>query len=173
MARSSSQGRSIAACVAGAALNVACAGEPRDDPTVPTVAVTAAPVSVRELDAGVAPALPAKAKPIAWRTDFDTARAEARRENRRVLVYVHADWSATATAFEREVWVDERIRRGVASLIAVRIDATDEAELNRAAVLGVDAVPAIAILDPDGSVLGRRAGAASADVIRLWLKPFQ
>ena len=155
----------------GIVLGVACSAE-RDGPVVPVVSVTAAPVNVREIDGGASPGSPARVRPVAWRTDLDAARRDARRESRRVLVYVHADWSATAVAFDRDVWTDDRVRRSVALLIAVRIDASDDAHLNRAVALGVDAVPAVVLLGSDGSVLARREGLASADTIRLWLKRY-
>ncbi len=82
------------------------------------------------------------------------AEAESKAERRPLLVYVRAAWSTACLEIERSVFVRSTFRRATRSFVPLWIDATDEetlAELK--ARFGVQAVPALALLDP---VSGRR-----------------
>ena len=56
----------------------------------------------------------APASTIAWRSDLDTALAEARRMGRPALVDVSASWRPPCIVMQHEVWPDPTIERAVA-----------------------------------------------------------
>jgi YHS domain-containing protein/thioredoxin-related protein len=92
-----------------------------------------------------------------WRHDFHSAEAEAKRENRPLLVHFHAKWCGPCQTMNREVLSDPVVLRQIeASVIAVKIDSDEHRDLaNR---FGVDSLPTDIFLDPNGFVLDRSSG---------------
>lgn len=107
---------------------------------------------------------------IQWERDVTSAFERARREQRTIVVFVHASWSAAALDVERRVWSDARVARAVTPHVMLSIDvsaADGRAEAARARVQ-VERVPAVALLRADGSQLGALQGAIeAADVLEL------
>ncbi len=98
----------------------------------------------------------APASTIAWRTDFDSAVAEARRTGRPLLVDFSASWCPPCVAMQHDVWPDPAVERAVAQQyvpVAVDVDRNgDVADRYR-----IETIPTILVLDGQGQVI-RRAG---------------
>jgi len=150
---------------------VACEPVVATGPTEPVVVVAATPFAVGTVMASTQPQ-PHWTEPPAleWSDDLARARAAARSQGRRILVYGHADWAADSIAFQRIVWADRLVRRAATGMVLVLIDITqDEKSLRELEALGVHGVPAVVVLAPDGEVVARREGGASPAIIREWL----
>ncbi|MCC7181623.1 MAG: thioredoxin family protein [Acidobacteria bacterium] len=89
---------------------------------------------------------------IEWRTDFDAALAEARRDGKRVLVDFTADWCPPCIAMKHDVWPDPRVARAIAEgYVPLLIDTDRNAVIPER--YGVTGIPTILILDGSGTVL--------------------
>jgi thiol:disulfide interchange protein len=99
----------------------------------------------------------APASPIAWRTDFDRALAEARSANKRVLVDFSADWCPPCVAMKHDVWPHPEIASAVcAGFVPVLVDADLDTVLG--ARYQGSSIPTLLLLDADGRVVKRNDG---------------
>lgn len=94
------------------------------------------------------------------------------REGKNLLVFVVASWQPQTQHLDRTLWADDDVRRAAAAVVAVRVDASDPSDVVLEHWLterGIDHVPAVGLLDPDGRVLERLTGpeVTKAEVLRL------
>jgi thiol:disulfide interchange protein len=105
---------------------------------------------------------------IDWRTDLDAALAEARSTGRLVLADFSADWCPPCVVMKHDVWPDDEIGALVArSYVPVLVD--PDRDEKAAARYGIDAIPAVLILDGSGRVVAR-AGYLPASGMRRFLR---
>jgi thiol:disulfide interchange protein len=98
--------------------------------------------------AGVA----APATSIAWRTDFDAALAEARRDGKYLLVDFSADWCPPCIAMKHDVWPDPEVARALANgYVPLLIDTDKNGVVPER--YGVTGIPTVLVLDDTGKVL--------------------
>jgi len=101
---------------------------------------------------------------IEWRTDFDAALAEARRDGKRVLVDFSADWCPPCIAMKHDVWPDPRVSRAVADgYVPLLIDTDRTAAIPER--YGVTGIPTILILDANGKVLREGAFLSASGMV--------
>ncbi len=101
------------------------------------------------------------AVPIDWLDDREAAVERAVREGKKVLVFVVASWQPQTQHLDRTLWSDDDVRRAAAEVVAVRVDASNPANETLEHWLterGIDHVPAVGLLHPDGSVIGHLTG---------------
>lgn len=97
------------------------------------------------------PAVDAGTPPVAWLT-LREGKAEARHQDRPLLVYFTASWSTSGMRIDREVWTDRRLRRYVAdNLVAARVEFQEAEAVARH--YGVAEPPALLVLSPQGEPL--------------------
>ena len=116
-----------------------------------------------------------------WKTDLEAALAEAKSQNRYVLVdFTGSDWCGWCIKLDKEVFSQEAFKRFAAdNLILVEIDfprkASQSKELKAknkklAEKYGIRGFPTILVLSPDGGLVGKtgyKAGGAEAYVAHL------
>ncbi len=96
---------------------------------------------------------------IAWRHDFDTARAFAVAQDKPLLVFVRASWDCGSKEYDHATFTDREVRTRLANdFVAVYVDASDDenAETRRLSQkLNVVGIPTVVMLAPDDTELRR------------------
>jgi thiol:disulfide interchange protein DsbD len=89
--------------------------------------------------------------------DSAAALAQAQRDGRWALVDFRADWCASCLQLERSVWPHPDVARAAAPFVTVRVDMTgqESACAQLAAEWGVESLPAVVFVDPQGRVLSQ------------------
>jgi thiol:disulfide interchange protein len=130
--------------------------------TGPAVVGPVAPASPE----GEAPARVVAAS-IAWVGDEREARERARRLGLPLLVWVRAEWAASALQMERTVWNDPVVARAARGFVALRLDVTEaegDAEL-LAQRYAVDSMPATILFDAAGRRVAALRGLVDAAIL--------
>ena len=92
-----------------------------------------------------------------WQSDFVAAQAEARRENRLLVVHFHTTWCGPCQQMERNVLHDAALARELGKhFVAVKVNGDQHPDL--VSRFGVQAYPTDVIVDPSGRVVSRTAG---------------
>ncbi len=91
--------------------------------------------------------------PIAWRTDVETALAEARAAGRPAILDAGAAWCDACKELERKTFSDTEVVAALAAFVPIHVDMTDfDPAQERLARIGIDvpALPLVAFFLPDG-----------------------
>lgn len=108
--------------------------------------------------------VPAPASAIEWRTDFDAALGEARRQGKRVLVDFSADWCPPCIAMKHDVWPDPAVARAIADgYVPLLIDTDKNGVVPER--YGVTGIPTILVLDHTGTVLREGAFLSASGMV--------
>jgi HEAT repeat protein len=111
---------------------------------------------------------PAKAvEPLAWRTDYTEAIADARRSNRPILVRAGAVWCGWCKKLDGEIAapaVQQELRQWM--LVYVDVDRMPR----DARSLAIGPIPAIRALRPDGRLVASNDGYIKSDDLAEWLR---
>jgi len=95
-----------------------------------------------------------------WRTDYQRARAEARREGKALLLHFSAVWCGPCRIMERDVLSSSQLAPTLGDkIIAVKIDSDHYPQLTQQ--LGIQALPSDVFLSPEGKVIKRYSGSQS------------
>lgn len=130
---------------------------------VPVVALAVVAACGREAahDApspGVETAVSHRAAALDWETDLDEAVARARVEGRPVLASFYADWCVWCRRLDSTTLRDPRVAALIAErLVPARLD-VDRGGKEASRRYGVDGLPTLIVLAPDGEELGRIPG---------------
>jgi thiol:disulfide interchange protein len=99
------------------------------------------------------PGVGAPASPLAWRTDVETALADAKANGRMALLDGGAEWCGACKELEHVTFADPRVTAALADWVVIRLDMTDfDPAQKRLADLGitVGALPWVGFFLPDG-----------------------
>ncbi len=100
---------------------------------------------------------------VAWERSWDAALERARREDKPVLVDFYADWCVWCRTLDTTTFRDEEVRAFLGrEVIPVKLN-VDAEGASLARRWGVDGLPTILLLNPDGRELGRIPGYLPAD----------
>jgi thioredoxin 1 len=96
---------------------------------------------------------------ITWAKDHASARQQAARSGRPIILFFTAKWCVPCRIMKRNVWADEQVERVVsAKFTPVMIDMDDPDGAGTVGHYNVLATPATIITDPQGNVLERTHG---------------
>lgn len=146
------------ACAAALVLLAGCGGgavpvaDPleADDPAFSDVAQGAVDSATRD---SVGQEVP----PIAWLEKLDLAKTQAKREGRRIAIWVHADWMTPSAELPRTVWSEPRIRRAFQPLVPLKLDLTNAGEIAETVLArySLRQIPTLLLIDARERELGR------------------
>lgn len=116
------------------------------------------------------------APPVTWLENREEATARGVRDGKPILVFVVASWQPRTQYLDRTLWSDDDVRRAASDVVPVRVDASDpdDAALEHwLTERGIDHVPAVGLLQPDGTVVGVLTGpeVSKPRVLRLLRRP--
>lgn len=110
---------------------------------------------------------------VAWRHSYDQAVAESNETARPLLMFFTADWCPPCTQMKAWVFSDHGVAQTIeAGFIPVRVDLSREGLPDQflADRYGVQAIPTILILTPDGRTISMSAGYLSKSELLTWLE---
>lgn len=92
---------------------------------------------------------------ISWSTDYEAKLAQARAENRPVLIDFTAEWCAACKELEHYTFTDPRVMRAAQDFVTIRVDGTDETPLftGLKEKYGILGLPYVVFIDPNGEKL--------------------
>ena len=106
---------------------------------------------------------------VRWGTDLVAARAQAKSQNRLLLVDLYADWCGPCRRMDAEVWNRPDVVALTAKFVCVRVDA-DRARATLA-YYDVHGLPSMLFLDPSDRVVRRAVGFQDAGEMSQLLRP--
>lgn len=92
---------------------------------------------------------------------LDKALAQAKRENKPLVLDFHAKWCVPCKQMEKDVFPDPKVATQLKQVIFVRIDTDQEPELTQK--LGVVGLPDIRLAAPDGKIINKTIGFQDAE----------
>jgi YHS domain-containing protein/thiol-disulfide isomerase/thioredoxin len=105
----------------------------------------------------LAPVVTRAADDNVWRSDFDSALAEAKRLNRPLLVHFYADWCPPCRQMDQNVLHREQVQRELRRLmVPVKVNADRSPAV--AERYHIDSLPTDLFLEPDGTPLVESTG---------------
>lgn len=124
--------------------------------TLLTLAGAISAVTLTRAEPGARPAARSQAG-VKWRTDLQAARAEARQQDRPMLVVFGADWCTYCRKMEQTTLADQALSKYINdSFIPVHLDLDHDARV--AEILEVERIPCSVMLSPNADLLGRVTG---------------
>lgn len=108
------------------------------------------------------PAAPQPAQPaIAWLDNYEQAVAQARAQNKPLMIDFHAQWCAPCKMLDQQVFTDERVIAATTGWICVKVD-TDE-RMDVALAYKNRSIPRTIIINTAGEIIGDHIGFVPAD----------
>ncbi|MCH7688954.1 MAG: thioredoxin family protein, partial [Planctomycetes bacterium] len=105
---------------------------------------------------GITPPTTSAASP--WSSNFEQAKAEAKRRNLPLLIHFYADWCGPCRQMERNVLSSASLAKQLnGKFVAVKVNTDHRSDLvNR---YRIESLPSDVFVSPSGRILGRTAGA--------------
>jgi thiol:disulfide interchange protein len=105
---------------------------------------------------------------VPWRADVATARDEAGKSHKVVLVDFFATWCGPCKEMARTTWTDPKVAEAMGGVVPVQVDIDRHPDL--ASQYSIDAVPTLMLMDDKGTMIRSQSGGLSADEFIAWLK---
>jgi thioredoxin-related protein len=99
------------------------------------------------------------AQSIAWRADLSSARAEARKTGKIMMIDVYTDWCGWCKKLDTDTYTDAKVIAGSSSFIPLKINpetSTDGAAFVK--TFGVSGFPTILFVEADGTLTNKIVG---------------
>lgn len=114
----------------------------------------------------------AVANGIAWNDSYVTARHQSVQSGKPILVSVSSRGCGWCRQLERTTFRDPRVVELLNSrTVPLKIDANDPAHESLVEALGLQSVPTLATITPDGRIVANQAGYLDARKFLAWIRP--
>ncbi len=94
--------------------------------------------------------------PVKFTTDFESALAQAKKENKQIVVDFVTTWCGPCKMMDRLVYTAKPVVDISADFVFVKLDGDEEKDLNEK--FEVAGYPTLLLLDSDGKIIRRRTG---------------
>jgi thiol-disulfide isomerase/thioredoxin len=101
----------------------------------------------------------AGAKGIAWATSFEAARAQAKTQNKVIMIDFYTDWCSACKLLDAEIYPDAEVVKASRNFVNVKVNAEQRTDI--AQQYGVTAFPTILWIRADGVPVLRQDGVSS------------
>jgi thiol:disulfide interchange protein len=105
---------------------------------------------------------------LAWSTDFNAAKADAKKSGKLMMVDFNATWCGPCQQYKQDVFPTAEFSDAAKDYVLVDIDIDQQQDL--AQKYQVDSIPDIRILDADGKEVGKVVGYGGAEPLLSELK---
>lgn len=103
-----------------------------------------------------------------WIHDPDAGLAKARQSDRPVFVDFYADWCGVCKSMDREVFSRQEVAQAMENWIPLQVNVDRYRDIARQ--YGVEALPTLVALTPEGEVIARHEGYMSAEDLITFLQ---
>jgi thiol:disulfide interchange protein len=104
---------------------------------------------------------------IQWRTDFNSAAAEAKSSNKPLFLYFTATWCGPCQSLKHTTWASADVEKALSNFVPVKIDVDEHRDL--AKQYPSDGIPHFVIAKDDGTKLRETVGAYPPKEFIDWL----
>lgn len=105
---------------------------------------------------------------VEWHTNLDATLAEAKKQDRRVLLRFTASWCAPCRVMDARVWPDSAVQSALADkYLIVKADVDTDGSQAVIRKYGIQAVPTLLLLDSNGKELDRAGFLSSRELIKF------
>ncbi len=105
---------------------------------------------------------------IVWRNDYEQALAEARLQNKPVLMSFHASGCGWCQKMKNDTYTSADVITAAEPFVRIMIDTDKQSDV--AQKYGIGPIPAFRLLSPNGEVVLSAEGYQPPDEFRAWLQ---
>ncbi|WP_037199198.1 thioredoxin family protein [Rhodopirellula baltica] len=110
------------------------------------------------------------ANEIAWATDYASAKQQATKADKPILLYFTANWCVPCRVMKRQVWADSQVKELVnAEFVPVAIDVGDPHNAEVMDAYNIQGPPVTIVCDSQGKAMDWRSGGISQPVFLEFL----
>jgi thiol:disulfide interchange protein len=104
---------------------------------------------------------------IARQGEYQWTLDESRRTGKPVVLDFYTDWCGPCRWMRENAWNDPRVVAAMRNYLFMPVNVDANRELSK--MFGVEGIPHVVVISPDGKVIGSQTGAVPPDRLLAWL----